>query len=102
VGDRVGASVRVGEGSAVIVGVTVTVAEAVNVPSGVSVGLLIFVGVDDGGDVVVGRSVATVGVTGRAVAANKRFATGSPNKAEATVDVKKTSASRSHCHPTSI
>jgi len=39
---------------------------------------------------------------GAAVNGKKRFATGSPNKADATVEENKTSANTSHCQPASM
>ena len=65
---------------AVAVCVFVDVGSEVRVGSGVLVGVRVVVG--DGG--------------------NSWFATGSPNKADATTDENKTIASASHCQPASI
>lgn len=70
----------------------------VRVPSGVNVAVAVFVFVDEGMRVALGRGV----IVGVAVGGGKSwFATGSPNMAEATLNENKTSANASHCQPAS-
>jgi hypothetical protein len=80
----------------------VNVGEGVNVPSDVGVALGLSVGVKEGTGVSLGSAVCvsvTIGVT---VPGKIWFATGSPNRAEATVEENKTSANKSHCQPASM
>lgn len=105
---RVADGVKLGRGVIVLVGVRlgvsvwVNVREGVKVPSGVVVAAGGFVAVKEGLDVVLGRKVE-LGITmGETVAGKNRFATGSANKADATVDENSTNATASHCQPASM
>lgn len=87
-----------------MLGVPVTVNEDADVPSGVRVaaGVLVRVCVAEGiavsleGEVEIGMEM------GAAVGGKNWLATGSPNKADATVEENKTSAKTSHCQPASM
>jgi hypothetical protein len=106
VGVREAVGVRVGEGvlDGVRLGPAVWERSAVGVrvATGVRVSVGTAVEVEEGtiaaavAEVEMGRS------TGRGVSARIWFATGSPNKAEATVEENKTRARSSHCQPASI
>lgn len=103
-------AVHVGRGVRDIVGVRlgicvlVNVAEGVSVPSGL--GVIVSVGfsvaVAEGAGVALGSGVTIGKSTGMSVRGKIWLATGFPNKAEATVDDSKTSASSSHCQPASV
>ena len=107
--------VRVGEGVwvalAIKVGVTVGVCvnpsvtssvAAVGVLAGVRVAVTVRVRVDEGTGVSSETVVEAGSKTGISVGEKIWFATGSPNKAEATVEENRTSASSSHCQPASM
>ena len=96
-------TVRVCEGIAVGVRLAIgKVNEAVKLPSGAKLGVAKSVGVEDGIDVALGDAVE-MGITiGSAVGGKNWFATGSPNKADTTVEENKTSANASHCQPASV
>lgn len=73
----------------------------VRVPSGVNVAVDVFVFVGEGMRVAVGSGVR-VGVKVEVGGGGKSwFATGSPNKADATLNENKTSARVNHCQPAS-
>ena len=82
----------------------VNVGVDVNVPSGVTVAVAVCVFVGGGMRVAVGGGVRVRVGVGSAVAVGggkSWFATGSPNKADAALNEKSTSARASHCQPAS-
>jgi hypothetical protein len=105
VGVRVGEAVGVRVTVAVFVWEGVTAGPWLDVPSrmgadsGVRVARGVSVGIADGPNVALGSMGRA---TGTVVAGKNWFATGSPNRAEATVDESNTNASNSHCHPASM
>lgn len=75
---------------------------AVKVLAGVRVAVNVRVRVAEGIGVSSGPVVEAGSETGISVGEKIWLATGSPNKAEATVEENRTSASSSHCQPASI
>ena len=74
------------------------------VPSGVNVIVAVFVWVNEGVKVAFGRGVVVGVCEGEVVAVGggkSRFATGSPNKADAVLNENNANARISHCHPAS-
>lgn len=74
-------------------------AVGVRVPSGVNVAVAVLVFVGEGGRVAVGRGVVVGVVVG---GGKRRFATGSPNIADAALNENNTKARVNHCQPASI
>ena len=77
-------------------------AEGVRLSSGVAVTLAVLVGIGAGASVELGSAVRRGMEIGRAVGEKIRFAMGSPNKADATVEENNTSARINHCQPASM
>ena len=76
----------------------------VRVPSGVKVTVAVSVLVTEGVRVAVGGGVVVGVCEGKGVTVGggkSRFATGSPNKADAVLNENKINARISHCHPAS-
>jgi len=97
-----GVFVWVGVEDGMAVSVRVGVGVGVRVPSGVNVAVGVSVFVDDGTGVRVGRGVHVGVIVAVGGGGKSWFATGSPNKADATANENNTIANASHCQPASM